>query len=215
MLHHIVGEVAWGIAATAILHGVAHEVEVLLQVDIEGWHGPVALGFLGFLLHAQHAHVVVELHDTRALQLLYRGLFVAHDARGLLLAGKIDELLEGEEEQVVGSYHEQIIVQAQLLHGVEQVADGTQTRFVGLSTIIDDGNGFGVVLFLLPVFEDGGELMIGDDDMLIDLRDAVYVVEHPSEDGALSYFQQWFREVLCQFPQPRGVSCCYHNTFHL
>ena len=52
VVDHVMGEVAGGILATAVLYGVADQVEVLLEVDIEGRDGPVALGNLGFLLHA-------------------------------------------------------------------------------------------------------------------------------------------------------------------
>ena len=103
LLDHVVGQVAGGIRATAVLDAVAHEVDVLLQVDVERWNGPVALGLLGLLFHIENLVLFVHDDDTGALELLNRGLLVAHDAAGSLLLGKIHELLEGEEEEVVGS----------------------------------------------------------------------------------------------------------------
>ena len=108
LLDHVVGQVAGSILATAIGYAVADEVEVFLQVDIEGRNGPVALGLLGLLFHIENFIVLVHDDDTGALQLLNRGLFVAHDAAGSLLLGKVHELLEGEEEEVVGSENQQV-----------------------------------------------------------------------------------------------------------
>ena len=70
VLDHIVSEIAGGILAATVLHGVADEVEVFLPIYIERWDCPVGLGVLRFLLHTQDTIVLVELYDTCALKLL-------------------------------------------------------------------------------------------------------------------------------------------------
>jgi hypothetical protein len=122
VLDHVVSEVARGILATAILDGVTHQVEVFLSIYIKRWHGPVALGYLWFLFHTEDAIISIELYDTSALELLDGGLFVAHDAGGAFLFGEIYELLEGEEEEVVGGDNEQIIIDVELIHCIQQIA---------------------------------------------------------------------------------------------
>jgi len=102
VLDHVVGEVARGILATAVLDGMADEVEVVLLIYIKRWNGPVGLGMLGLFFHSQNLPVVIDLDDTRALELLDGGLLVAHDAARAFLLGEVYELLEGEEEEVVG-----------------------------------------------------------------------------------------------------------------
>lgn len=197
---HVMGEVAGCILATAVVYRVAHEVEVALLIYIEGWHGPVTLGHLGFLLHADHAVVGVELHHAGALQFLDRRLFVTHDAAGALRLGVVDELTEGEEEQVVGRHHEQVVVDVELVHGEEQVADGPQSGVVGLCAVVDDRDGFGIVCRRLPLVEDGGEAVVRDDDMFGDVVDGVDIVEHPAEDRVVADLQQWFWEILGELP---------------
>ena len=68
----------------------------------------MALGFLRFLFHVEHLVLFVHHDDTRALQLLDAWLLVTHDATGLLLQGKIDKLLEREEEKIVSSDDEEV-----------------------------------------------------------------------------------------------------------
>ena len=63
----------------------------------------MTLGFLRFLFHVEHLVLLVHHDDPRALQLLNAWLLMTHDAAGLLLQGKIDKLLEGEEKKVVSS----------------------------------------------------------------------------------------------------------------
>ena len=67
VLHHVVGQVAWGILAAAVVYGVANEGQVVPHIYIERWYGPVALGLTGLLLHAEHAHLGVYLDDARSL----------------------------------------------------------------------------------------------------------------------------------------------------
>ena len=50
-----------------------------------------------------------------------------------------------------------------------------------------------------PLFEDRRKLMIRDDDMFIDLRNPVDIIQHPPENRVLPNLQQWLREVLGQF----------------
>jgi hypothetical protein len=106
VLHHIVRQIARRILPTPILYRVANQIKVLLEIDIEGRHGPVTLGLLRLLLHAQHSHIVIELHHSRALELLDRGLLMAHDARGALLLGEINELAKAKEQKVVSRYNQ-------------------------------------------------------------------------------------------------------------
>ena len=110
VFHHVVGQVARGVLAAAVLNGVADQVQVLLEVDIEGRHSPGALGDLGLLFHIQHFHVLIHHNDTGALKLLNAGLLMAHDATGPFGPGKIHEFLKGELKDVVGRYHQEVIV---------------------------------------------------------------------------------------------------------
>ena len=61
---------------------------------------------------------------------------MAHDAGGAFGLGEIDEFLEGEEEQIVGCDYEHVVIDMELVHGIEQVADCTEARFVGLCAIV-------------------------------------------------------------------------------
>ncbi len=108
VLHHVVGEVAWCVLATAVVDAVEDEGDVLRHVDIERGHCPVALWLLWLLFHVHHLVVLVEHHHACALQLLYRWLLMAHDAGGLLLVGEVDELQETEVEDVVGGDNEKV-----------------------------------------------------------------------------------------------------------
>ena len=133
--------------------------------------------------------MVVEFDNARALQFLYRRLLVTHDAAGLFLAGKVNKLAEGEEQQVVSSHHQQIFVNLQLIESKQQVADGSETGVVGLRPVVDDGDGLGVVLLSGPRAEVVGKLVVGDDDVLVNLGNGVNVVEHAPEDGATANLQ--------------------------
>ena len=174
----------------------------------------MAFRLLRLLLHVEYPHLLVHDDDTRPLQLLYRRLFVAHDTRGSFLLGKVDKFLEREEQQIVCCDHQQVVVNVQLLHRKQQVADGTQAGIVGFCTVVHNGDGLLVVLFFRPLLKDGGKLMVRDHDMLVNLRNAVDVVQHTSKNGVLSYFQQRFRKVSGQLTQSGGITCCYHNILH-
>ena len=43
------------------------------------------------------------------------------------------------------------------------------------------------MLLRSPLLEDGSELVVGHDDVSVDLRYAVYVIEQPPQDGAIAY----------------------------
>ena len=105
---------------------------------------------------------------------------MAHHAGGLFLLGKVDKLLEREEQQVVGSDHKHIVINTELVHRKQQVTDSTQTGLVGRGTVIDNGNGLNVMLRRFPFLEDGCETVIGDNDMLCDLGYLVDIIEHTS-----------------------------------
>ena len=139
---------------------------------------------------------------------------MAHNTTRPLRKGEIDELLEAEKEDIVCSHHQQIVINLQLIHCIQEVTHGTQTRFVGRSTVIDNCDRLRIVLLCSPLLEDGGKLMIRDDDVLVDLRNLIYIIQHPPEDRALADLQQRFRKVLGQFTQTSCITGCYNNVFH-
>ena len=71
------------------------------------------------------------------------------------------------------------------------------------------------MLFGGPFLENGGELMVGHDDMFGDIGNAVDVIEHTAQDGALTNLEQRFGEVLGQFSQTGGVACGEDDCFHI
>ena len=50
--------------------------------------------------------------------------------------------------------------------------------------------------------------MVGNDDVLIDLGDGIYIIEHTPQDRTIADFEQRFGEVLGQFAQTGCISCC-------
>ncbi len=56
--------------------------------------------------------------------------------------------------------------------------------------------------------------MIRDDDVFINLRNPINIIEHPPEYRLLTDFQQRLRKVLRQLPQSRRISRRYYNIFH-
>jgi len=48
-----------------------------------------------------------------------------------------------------------------------------------------------------PVLEDGGELMVGDDDVLIDIGDGVDVIKNTVKNRGGTYLEEGFGKVLC------------------
>ena len=215
LFHHVVRQVAGSILAATVGYTLFHEVKVFLQINIERRNRPVALRLLRLLFHVQHLVLLIHHNHPRTLQLLDGRLLVAHDAAGTLLQGKIHKFLEREEQQVIGSHHQHIIIDMQLLDGIKQIANSPQARIVGFCTIIHDGHRLGIYLLARPFLKDRCKLMVRDDDVLINLWDAVDVVHHASQYGILSDLQQRFREILCQFPQACSITGRYNNIFHL
>ena len=102
-----------------------------------------------------------------------------------------------------------------VINGKEEITDGPQAGVVGLGAIVDDGQGLGIVLLAGPLFKDGGELMISDDDVFIDIGDGIDVVQHTAEDCVVTNLQQGFGEVLGQLTQASGVTGGDDDGFHV
>ena len=214
MLHHIVGKIAGSILAATILHGMTYKVEVVLLIYIERWNCPMAFGVFGLLFHIEHLVVLVQHDNTCALQFLYGWLVVADDARCAFCLGILHKVTEREEQQVVGCYNKEVIVYLQFVHGKEEVANSTESGVVGLCAIIDDSDGFGIGLLVFPLVEDVGKLVVGDDDVLVDVGNGIDVIKHTSQDSIVAYLKQRFGKVLCQFAKASGVTCCYYDILH-
>jgi len=101
-----------------------------------------------------------------------------------------------------------------LVNGIEQIADGAKAGLVRQSPVIDHRHLPAVGEAFCPVFEYAGKLVVGDDYVLIDLRDAVDVIEHHAQDGAVPYLQEGLGEVLGEFPQAGGIAGGYHYILH-
>lgn len=186
VIDHVMGQVARCILAATVLDSMTNLVKVVLHVDIERWNSPMGFGHSGLLLHIEDLVVGIEDDDAGALEFGDIGLLMTHDATGLLGLGEIDKLLETEEEDVVGSNNQQgriaLIATVEIIDGEQQVADSTETGFVGFGTIVEDGDGLGIAGILLPGLEVMGELMVGDDDVLVDVGNTVDIDEHTIED---------------------------------
>jgi len=65
-----------------------------------------------------------------------------------------------------------------------------------------------------PLLEMGGELMVGDDDVLIDETAGGDVIDQPVEDGLITDLQQWLREVLGEWVEAGGVACGEDESGH-
>ena len=50
--------------------------------------------------------------------------------------------------------------------------------------------------------------------MFRDLRNPIYIIQHPTQNRVLTYLQQWLWEILCQLPQPRGITSRNNNILH-
>ena len=57
--------------------------------------------------------------------------------------------------------------------------------------------------------------MVRDDDMLVNIWNLIYIIQHPAEDGTLPYLQQGLRKVLGQLSQSGGVTRCNHYILHI
>ena len=214
MLHHIVGKIAGSVLAATVLHGMADKVEVVFLIYIERWNCPMALGVFGLLFHIEHLVVLIQYYNTCALQFIDGWLVVADDARRAFCLGILHKVTEREEQQVVGCYDKEVIVYLQFVHGKEEVANSTESGVVGLCAIIDDGDGFGIGLLVFPLVEDVGKLVVGDDDVLIDVGNGINVIKHTSQDSVVAYLKQRLGKILCQFAEASGVTCCYYDILH-
>ena len=76
LFHHIMRKITWGILATTIINGMSYFIQILLQVDIEWWHSPMALWLLRLLLHIQYLVVIIQNNHTCALQFLDARLLI-------------------------------------------------------------------------------------------------------------------------------------------
>jgi len=186
VIDHVMGQVARSILAATVLDSMTNQVKVVLQVDIERRNSPMGFGLSGLLLHIEDLVVGIEDDDAGALEFGDIGLLMTHDATGLLGLGEIDKLLETEEEDVVGSNNQQgriaLIATVEIIYGEQQVADSTETSFVGFGTVVEDGDGLSVASILHPGLEVMCELMVGDDDVLVDVGNTVDIDEHTIED---------------------------------
>ena len=111
-------------------------------------------------------------------------------------------------------HHEHVVLDTSLLNGELQVAHGPESGLVGGGAIIDHGDGFGIMLLARPVFEDLSETVVGHDDMFINLRDGINVIQHTSKDGRLTDLEQWLGEVLCQLSKSCGIASSNNDIFH-
>ena len=139
---------------------------------------------------------------------------MTHDTTRPLLSSKVHKRLEREEQQVIRCHDQHIIIDLELLHGEQQVAHSPQPRLIRLRPIIHDGDRLRVVLLRSPRLKNPRKLMVRNDDMLINLRNPVDIIQHPPEDGIVPDLQQRLREVLRQLPQPRRIPRCNHNILH-
>ena len=146
----------------------------------------MGFGDSGLLLHIENLVVLIEDYNAGALEFGDIGLLMTHDATGLLGLGEIDKLMDTEEEDVVGSNNQQgriaLIATVEIIDGEQQVADSTETGFVGFGTIVEDGDGLGVASVPLPGLEVMSELMVGDNNVLVDVGNPVDINEHTIED---------------------------------
>ena len=153
------------------------------------------------------------------MELLLRRLVVPHDAGSSLLPGVLKEPYQAEIQHVVPGDDQQVVIQAQRVDGELDVAHGPEPGLVRGGPVVQDGDLFRFLRFARndrrsPVFEDRGELVVGDDHVLVDQAGAVYVVDEPVQDGLLPYFQEGFREVLGEGVEPRGVAGGEDQAFH-
>ena len=71
------------------------------------------------------------------------------------------------------------------------------------------------MLFGGPFLENGGELMVGNDDVFGDIGNPVDIIEHAAQYGAFTNLEQRFGEVFGEFSQTGGVTCGKNDCFHI
>ena len=204
-IDEVVGEIAGGVGAAAVVEGGEDERDVFLPVDVEGRDGPVGDGCLGFFLHLEDFHLVVNRDDAGALEFVYFRFVVAHDHGSALAVEFFDEALEAEVKKVVGGEDEEVVVDAVGFDGEDEVADGAEASFVGEGGVGEDADGEGCT-FCSPFLEHRGEFAVGDDDVAVDAGNGVDVVQEPAQNGALPYLKQRLGEVFRQRIEAGGVA---------
>ena len=117
IIYHIVGKVARGVESASVFYGMHYHVNVLLAIYIKRWHCPCGFWFFRFLFHVEHTPVFVQHYHSRALQLFFRRLVVAHDAWSALLLGELHESLEREKQQVICGNHQHVVIHLCLFNG--------------------------------------------------------------------------------------------------
>lgn len=185
---------AGGVYAAACSDALGDAPGVLAGVDVERRTAPVGLGICRLLLHGEDAVVRVDLDDAALMEALVVGLVVAHDAGRTFCIRVSDEVGEAEVEDVVAGDDEELVVDALLVDGVLDVAHGAEAGLVGAGAVIDDGDALGAGLG--PFGEVLRKLVVGDDDVLVDLARLRDVVEEPVEDRLVRDLEEWLGEIL-------------------
>ena len=139
---------------------------------------------------------------------------MADDAAAVLFTGKLDKVRKTEKQQIVCGHNQQVVIDSEFVHREQKVAHSSQAGFIGLGSVIHNGYRLAIMLISCPFLKNRGEFMVGDDDILINLINAINIIKHPAQDGALPYFQQWFGKISGQFAQAGGISCRYYNCLH-
>ena len=125
---------------------------------------------------------------------------------------------QAEIQQVVPRHHQQVVVQAQRVDGELDVPHGAKARLVRGGSVVQDGDTGSRVKPGMrgrgPVLEDRGELVVGDDDVLVDEAGPVDVVDEPVQDGLLPYLQEGLGEVFGKRVKPRGIARGENQAFH-
>ena len=96
-----------------------------------------------------------------------------------------------------------------------EVADGAKAGFIRFGAVINNRNGLLVVLPCNPLLENGCKLMVGDNDMLVNVGNLIDVVEHASQNRRFPYLQQRLRKVPGQLTQTGGVTGSYNYILHI
>ncbi len=139
---------------------------------------------------------------------------MAHDAGGLLLCKEGDKTGEGEIQEVVTCQDEQVLVDFLLFYGEEDVLNSTEPVGVVGRTVIEDDHGMGKGAALFPSSEVIIELVVGDNHILPDPFDAIYIREEPVKDGPSLYIQEGLGKVLGQRIKPGCIAGCEDEAGH-
>ena len=202
-------ETAGGVHAAAAVDALLDEGDIGTAVKVEGRAAPMAARLGRFFLHREDAVGVVDRRDTGLAEFLLRRFEIPHDAGRPLLPGVPHELYETEIQEVVSGDDEEVVVQPERVDGELDVAHGTEAGVVGGGAVVQDGHAC-----RRPVLEDGRELVVGNDDILIHEAGGIDVVDEPVQDGFVPDFQEGFGEVFGEGVEPRGVAGGEDEAFH-